>query len=426
MDDLDGMTTGQRVRYFRQRAGMTRAVLGGLVGRSGEWVKALEIGRLLTPRIPLLLRLAEVLKVDDLAQLTGEQKLATVTFTKSAHEALPQVADALARYPVLTSGMTPISATELADRVTQLWELWHGTKRQRTAIAGFLPGLLQDAQIATRLLDGADRRAAQRSLAQAYHLTQLFLAFQPVPELVYLTGDRAFLAAQEADDPRAIAVAAWYLNHIFRSAGQQHEARVQLVTDTAQLLRPDDSTEDRALWGLLQLAAALSYAKIGQEGNAWHYWDAAHRAARALPDGYVHPFMIFGVGMVDAYAITMHADLMRGREAIRAAARLDLDAMPSACRRSVHSIETARAYHLRREPVATVHLLRKAYDESPDTIRFNLLPVQRSRNCGTAEATPSGPTWTIWPASSISRVEGMNRTPERPGCSLPSAVDRHP
>jgi transcriptional regulator with XRE-family HTH domain len=372
MDDLAGMTTGQRVRHFRERAGMTRLVLGGLVGRSDEWVKAVETDRLLTPRIPLLLRLAEVLQVDDLAQLTGEEKLATAAFAKSAHEALPQVARALATYPVLTRGMTPVSATVLAGRVIQLWELWHGTKRQRTAIASFLPDLLRDAQIATRLLDGADRRAAQRSLAQTYHLTQLFLCFQPVPELIWATGDRAIIAAQEADDPCAIAVAAWYLNHIFRSAGQQYEARVQLVTDTARLLRPDEVTEDRALWGLLQLAAALSYGKIGQEGSAWHHWDAAHRAARTLPDDYVHPYLIFGTGMVDAYAVTLHADLMHGREAIRTADRLDLSAMPSATRRSVHSIETARAYYLQREPIATVHLLRKAYDESPDTARFNV------------------------------------------------------
>ena len=372
MDDLAGKTTGQRVRYFRERAGITRVVLGGLVGRSDEWVKAVENDRLLTPRLPLLLRLAEVLKVYDLAQLTGEQKLTTSAFTKSAHEALPQVARALATYPVLTSGITPVSATALADRVTQLWKVWHGTKRQRTAIAGFLPDLVRDAQIATRLLDGTDRRSACRSLAQTYHLTQLFLCFQPVPELIHLAADRAFAAAQEADDPCAIAVAAWYLNGYLRDSGQQHEARVQLATDTTQLLRPEENTEDRALWGLLQLAPALSYAKIGQEGNAWHYWDSAHRAARSLPEGYVHPFMIFGTSMVDAYAITLHTDLMQGREAIRSADRLDLSAMPSATRRSFHSIETARAYRLRREPVATLHMLRKAYDESPDTVRFNV------------------------------------------------------
>jgi hypothetical protein len=120
------------------------------------------------------------------------------------------------------------------------------------------------------------------------------------------------------------------------------------------------------------LVSTLSYAKIGQEGNAWRYWDAADRAARALPDGYTHPFMIFGTGMVHAYAITMHADLMHGRQALRAAAQVDLTTMPSATRRSFHSVETARVYHQQREPVATVHLLRKAYDESPDTVRFNL------------------------------------------------------
>ncbi|MGH3754537.1 MAG: hypothetical protein ACRDRP_17925 [Pseudonocardiaceae bacterium] len=82
------------------------------------------------------------------------------------------------------------------------------------------------------------------------------------------------------------------------------------------------------------MAAALSYAKIGQEGSAWHHWDAAHRAARSLPDGYVHPYLIFGTGMVDAYAITLHTDLMHGREAIRAADQSNPATMPSVTRRS--------------------------------------------------------------------------------------------
>jgi transcriptional regulator with XRE-family HTH domain len=66
------MTAGQRVRHFRERVGMRRPVLGGLMGWSAEWVKAVENDRLLTPRMPLLLRLAEVLKVDDLGLLVGE------------------------------------------------------------------------------------------------------------------------------------------------------------------------------------------------------------------------------------------------------------------------------------------------------------------------------------------------------------------
>ncbi len=370
MDDLAGMTTGQRVRFHRQRAGMSRPVLGGLIGRSAEWVKSVETGKMLTPRLPMLIRLAEVLGVDDLARLTGDQRLSTATFTRGTHEALPAVARSLASYSITAPG-EPTPAAELADRVRQTWGLWHGTKRQRTAISGLLPNLLRDAQVATRRLDGAERRSALRSLAQTYHLAQLFLSFQPVPELVAMTGDRGFIAAQDADDPHSMAAAAWYLNHVFRDAGQQHEARVQLATDSAALLRPETGADDRALWGLLHLAIALSHAKRGHEGDAWAAWDRADQAARALPAGYVHPWLMFGRSMVDAYAITIHVDLAHGADAIRAADRLDTATLPSATRRSFHLIETARAYP-RSEPVATVHLLRRAWDESPDTLRFNL------------------------------------------------------
>lgn len=48
------------------------------------------------------------------------------------------------------------------------------------------------------------------------------------------------------------------------------------------------------------------------------------------------------------------------------AEHLDLATIPSATRRGFHLAETARAYQLKREPVATVTKLNKAYNESPD------------------------------------------------------------
>ena len=114
MDEGAGeRTTGQRIRHFRERAGMSRPVLGGLVGRSGEWVKAVEGGKLLPPRLPLLIRLAEVLGVDDLAELAGEARMSASTWTKAGHEALPRVADALADYSILSPAIPALSAAEL-------------------------------------------------------------------------------------------------------------------------------------------------------------------------------------------------------------------------------------------------------------------------------------------------------------------------
>lgn len=361
---------GQRIRLYRERAGMSRTILGELVGRTGDWVKKVENGRLLPPRLPMLLRLAEVLHVDDLADLTGGPRLPMASFSRATHESLRDVADALTDYPISVPDPTP--AAELTTRVRQAWDLWHGTRTHRTAVAVVLPGLIHDAQVAARRLDGNDRRDALRALAQVYHLAQLYLSYQPTPELLFLTGDRAMTAAQDADDPYAIAAAAWYMNHIFRDAGDREAARVDLATRAAGLLRPDRGGEDLARWGLLQLAVALSHAKSGREGEAWRYWDQAERAATALGRGYAHPWLIFGRGMVNAYAITIHADLTHGWRAVQQAKRVDFSTMPSLTRRSFHLAEVARAEYLRGEHAGAVHLLQQACTESPDTTRFSL------------------------------------------------------
>jgi transcriptional regulator with XRE-family HTH domain len=377
-DDLAGKTAGQRIRHFRDRAGMSRPVLGGLVGKSAEWVKAIEAGRLQPPRLVMLLRIAEVLEIPDLAELTGDQRLSIAHFGKARHESLGAVTRSLTDYDLDPQDDTePVTADDLASRVRDAWDIWHGTKRQRTAISVILPGLLRDARDAARRLDGHGRRRALTALAETYHLVQLFLSFQPCPDLIMLCGDRAMNAAQDADSPHAIAGAAWYLNHVFRDAGEQPAARIEIATSAARLLQPDRSAEDLARWGLLQLACALSYARTGHSGDAWRHWDEASRAAHALGRDYSHPYLIFGTGMVDAYAVTMNTDLMQAGHAIRQASRLDLATMPSSTRRSFHTIETARARSLRTrtnrpDSIAIMSLLQQAWNESPDTSRYNL------------------------------------------------------
>jgi transcriptional regulator with XRE-family HTH domain len=224
-DDLAGKTTGERIRHFRDRAGMSRPVLGGLVGKSAEWVKAIESERLQPPRLPMLLRIAELLEIPDLGALTGDQRLSVAHFGKARHESLDAVTRSLTDYFISPrDDHEPVTADDLASRVQDAWTTWHGAKRQRTAVSTFLPGLLRDGRNAARLLDGTDRRRALTSLAETYHLTQLFLSFQPVPDLITLCGDRAMTAAQDADNHHAIAGAAWYLNHVFRDACEQAAA----------------------------------------------------------------------------------------------------------------------------------------------------------------------------------------------------------
>lgn len=376
------LTFGQRVKRARERTGKTRTVVAGLMDQSTEWVKAIENGSIGMPRLPKLLRLAQVLSVEDITELTGDDRIAAATYTKAVHGDLPAVKRALTTYQLRPADREPEPAQVLAARVRSAWKMWHAGDTEhpvsrdieghRSRIANLLPALLADTQHAARTLDGADRRRALVALAEAYHLAQLFLSFQPAPDLVVLTGDRAMTAAQDADSPRAIAGAAWYMNHVHRDAGEAAEARVELAEQAALLLTGREDPEHIARRGVLYLAVALSYAKTGDAGAAWRYWDKADAAARQLGDDYAHPWLIFGRGIVDGYAITIHNDLMQPGKALQVAEALDLDRIPSATRRSYHLIETARAHNMLGENVAAVSLLGKAKRESLETIRFNL------------------------------------------------------
>ncbi|MEV0416488.1 helix-turn-helix transcriptional regulator [Streptomyces sp. NPDC050448] len=362
-------TFAHRARAARDRAGLSRAVAGGLVGRSAEWVKGIETGAIGMPRLPMLIRMATVYECD-IADLTGDERISAATYTKAVHADLPAVKRALTTYRLAPGDTEPESAEVLAGRVRQAWRLWHGDGDHRSRVASLLPDLLADTQHSVRALEGVDRRRALAVQAQAYHLAQLFLAFQPEPELITMVGDRSMTAAQDADSPRAIAGAAWYMNHIYRDANTAAESRVELAEQAAALLRQEDP-EGLARWGLLQLAAALSYAKIGRAGLAWRYWDRAEDAARRLGEGYAHRWLIFGQGVVDAYALTIHLSLVQPGKAVEAAAALDLSAVPSATRRAGHLVEAARAYGMQNEGVAAVALLGKAYRTSPETVRYN-------------------------------------------------------
>ncbi|WFE36640.1 helix-turn-helix transcriptional regulator [Micromonospora sp. WMMD975] len=364
----DSATFGARLRAFRERAGKTRAVLGGLVGRSAEWVKALENGRLLPPRLPMLLRLAEVLDISDLADLTGDQSLPVASVTRAGHPDIDAVASAMQRSATATGEPTRVDI--LQGLVDQAWKLWHRSTVERSAVAGVLPSLLADAQRSVRHLAGQERRQALIELARVYHLAQLYLAHQPYPELVWVAADRAMRAAQDADDPAAIAVAAWYYAHVYRGSNQVDLAE-HLLLDAAAPLDPARGGEELARWGQAQLGVALGHSKAGRAGQAWRAWDAAEHAASRLGSTYAHPWLMFGPAACAAYAVTIETDLCRPGEAVRRADSANYSALPSHTRRAAALIDAARAHLLDRGEVAAIHLLGRALRESVDTVRHN-------------------------------------------------------
>src|SRR5205823_12842410 len=159
----------------------------------------------------------------------------------------------------------------LTGRIDSAWHRYVSSPDPKTAIADALPALLTDTRAAARTLDGTPRRRALAELARVYSLTQCFLAYQPSAELVWLAADRAMIAAQDADDPLAIAAAAWYYGEVYREIGQPDRAKATAL-ECAALLDPAADAEQRARWGHLQMSAALSDAVAGSAGEAWWHW----------------------------------------------------------------------------------------------------------------------------------------------------------
>jgi transcriptional regulator with XRE-family HTH domain len=363
---------GRRIKYWRERRGMTREVLGGLVGKSASWVKAVETERLQPPRLPMLLRIAEVLRVRNLVDLTGDPAMPIKMFTGPGHAALPQVRTAINDYTLIPDGPLPDPA-HLRARLARSWAARHSAPDHRTVLGGILPDLLRDAQHLARVTHGPRRREANAILAETYNLSQFYLAYQPAPDLLWRVAERAMLTAQESEDPEVIARAAWLLAEAHRDAGDWDAAdHVNLqALRVLEPLMPGAGTGLAAMTGALHFAAAYTAAKAGHSGDAWRSWDKAKHIADQLPAAYYHPMTSFSRILMGAHAVTVGVELRRAGESVRLARRVHAELIPSQPRRGRHLIEVARAHHLDNDMDAALHTLDDAYTTAPETIRYN-------------------------------------------------------
>jgi transcriptional regulator with XRE-family HTH domain len=364
---------GARIKFYRERGGMSRPVLAGMVGKSVEWLKAVENGRLQAPRLPMLLRLAQALELSDLADLTGNGDAVPVAiFAGERHHALSAVQAALTSYRITPTGAPP-SVDHLALRLQQAWKVRHASSDHRTQLGSLLPGLITDAQRAVRTVPSDERRDARRVLSGVYRLADFYVAYQPSPELVWLVADRALTEAQEADDPYEVAASAWAMVQALRDAGRWDEA-VTVAGDAVHQLAPHldgAPLEWRGMTGALEAEIAYVHARRGRHGEAWAHLERADSIARGLGPEYRQIQTSFSLPVLSAHATTLGVELRRPGEALRAADSINADHIVSVPRRSRHLIEVARAHHQRDDRAATLALLERAERTASETIRYN-------------------------------------------------------
>lgn len=353
---------------------MSRPVLAGLCGRGPDWLKKIESGDRELRSHSLLLQLAAALQVADLSLITGgmSEVAQPVPLGRFNHPSMPAIWAAVMNRSLAPTAADPGPVATLQGRVDQTWTLWHASKKNRTEVGALLPALIRDAEAAARTLDGADRRAAYVALSDVYRLTGQATAYVAPAELAWVVADRALTAAQQADQPAAIAAAAWNMGNILRETAYPDEA-LRVTTEAADLIRPhlDGAPDDwRGVYGALQLHAAVTCAREGRKGEAWRYWDAGDQVAKSLPAAYVHPSTVFGRANVDFHQVSVATDLRAAGTALSLADELDPDIMPSRERRARLWVEVARGHVQRGDLTAALHVMQIAHGIGAETVTY--------------------------------------------------------
>ncbi|QWF84812.1 helix-turn-helix domain-containing protein [Amycolatopsis sp. CA-230715] len=369
-DELEGLSIGERIQMIRERKGKSRPVVAGLVGRSTEWLKAVERGRRGAPDIHMLIKLGEVLGVHDLSELTGDETIRMGLERRSGHPVVDDLRDAI-EAAVLSVPPGPAPDPEsLLTRTAEAWQLWHTSPAPRAAAGAVLPQLIRDCRRAVRMLDGSGRRKAYIALSGAYALSEQILAWVSDSALLWLAADRCMDAAQQADDPETMASAAWVLGNVWRATGREEEAWT-LVNDGAALLEPwlgDGPDSTRALWGSCRLHASITLARMGREGDALRGLDDAGAMADRIPEQYAHPWTLFGRANAALTGVSVQVDLRKGGTALEYASQMNPDDIPSIDRRSRLWLETSRAYQQRGDATSALAVLEKATSISTESM----------------------------------------------------------
>jgi transcriptional regulator with XRE-family HTH domain len=142
---------GQRIARARRRRGLSQAVLAGLVGRSESWLSQVERGKRGVDSHSVLVRLAEVLRVD-IEELTGSGDRDKTG--RRAYSAASLIEQAMMGYGAggpLDGGEGPgreVGLDFLRAQARSAYQAYQATRYD--AVGHILPGLIRAAEVAAR------------------------------------------------------------------------------------------------------------------------------------------------------------------------------------------------------------------------------------------------------------------------------------
>lgn len=381
---------GERIAATRMRSGLSQEQLAGLCGISLSYMKRIEQGSCSVATFPLLLDLAQALKVKDLVDLTGVP-LPLMPDGYRRHPATPAVRTAIASYS--TPDGEPPDLDDLAARIEHAWQGWQGRSRFRFATLGeALPGLILDARRALAGYANGRRARAAREASTLYQLVRAWTKRVGEFDLSWIAAERALQYAREADDQDLASVSLWNIVAVLGSKGLTTEARSvanQAIDDLEPRLL-GAPPQRLSVYGALHLLGALQAARDYDRRAADQHLDVAGRIAAQT--GERNDFRtVFGPTNVSIHRALIELELGNPMTALLIAQRTQVDRAPSVERRLVHHLSMARSYTQEGQDVAAVAMLSRMERESPEEVQHSVVVREIIRELVSRETPITAP-----------------------------------
>jgi transcriptional regulator with XRE-family HTH domain len=372
-------TLGERVRYYRDRAGRTQDGLAAVAGISTAHVRAIERG-LRMPSSAVVNSLARAFGVHP-NELTGQPYLAELD-GDGLHPLIQPIRYAIDTWDLPDTSRPPRPAAAIAAAADRILALVRATDLK--SAAGELPGLIEEATTA------AHQRGDWATLASLYRSAYDVATKLGFPDLAALSLERMGWAAEHASDAAVVAVRQYMRALVHHRAGD-YQLGQRLVADGQRILdQADPGHTTDVVRGQLHLGGAVLAARAQDEESAAYHLRESERIAQGTGEAARVLWLSYGPTNVGLHTVAVYSELGQYSKAVLAGDAVRMpDGWPPSRAAGFH-LDMARARLLTGDAEGSLRDLLTARLTAPQQTRYSPVARETARHLLTLERSRAG------------------------------------
>lgn len=374
-------SVGTRVRRARKRVGITQIELARRVSRAQSWVSGIENDSIPLDSIALINTVARALRMHP-NELTARPYRGDIPSEDRGHSAIPEIRRHLERYDLDPEWDGEVRALPDLRAATERAR-WLRREARYADLADELPALLSELQAATHLYAEPDRSAAFKLLGLTYLAADSVVYNLGYADLSLITTNRVRWAGERAGDPYHDAVFTYLRIRSLWASTSWDDALA--VLDTACASIEDEYTagqaEALAVWGGLQLRAAITAARKNDPDEAWSRHQLATEAVTRLGPRQRTNYYDLSTNQanVDIHGVAVAVELGDGPQAVQRGETVRLPKDMQAGRAGHHHLDHARGLLWCGKREAALAELERAEKIAPMLVRNHPMAQQAVR-----------------------------------------------